>query len=127
MSLVTRSAAPYRFTIAGPDGKPVTAFAADQTKRLHFYAIRSDLNGFQHIHPVMAKEGVWAAHPAGLAPGSWRMFATFTPATGPGKGTAFVLSRTVTVTVPGSAATIPLPAASSATTVGGYTVTVKGA
>jgi len=41
-------AMPYRLTITGPDGKPVTGFAVDQTKKLHFYAIRSDLTGFQH-------------------------------------------------------------------------------
>lgn len=35
----------YRFTISGPDGKPVTAFALEQTRRMHFYAIRSDLTG----------------------------------------------------------------------------------
>jgi hypothetical protein len=114
----------YRFTVTGPDAKPVTAFAVDQTKRLHFYAIRSDLTGFQHIHPTMSKGGTWTAHLDTLAPGSWRMFATFTPDSGAGKGTAFVLSRTVTV--PGSASTTPLPAAAASTTVDGYTVTVKG-
>jgi hypothetical protein len=116
--------APYRFTVAGPDGRPVTAFRVEQTKRLHFYAIRSDLTGFQHLHPVMAEDGTWTARPAALAPGSWRMFATFTPAAGPGEGTAFVLSRPVTV--PGAATTRPLPAASSTATADGYTVTVKG-
>lgn len=117
-------AATYRFTVAGPDGKPVTAFTVDQTKRLHFYAIRSDLTGFQHIHPVMAGDGTWTAHLAALSPGSWRMFAAFTPGSGTGKGTAFVLSRTVTV--PGTAARTPLPAPAASARVDGYTVTVKG-
>jgi hypothetical protein len=116
--------AAYRFTIAGPDGKPITAFAVDQTKRLHFYAIRSDLTGFQHIHPVMANDGTWTAQLAGLTPGSWRMFATFTPGSGTGKGTAFVLSRNATV--PGTVTNTPLPVASVLAQVDGYTVTVKG-
>ena len=116
--------AAYRFTLTGPDGKPVTAFMVDQTKRLHFYAIRSDLTGFQHIHPVMAADGTWTADLAALAPGSWRMFATFTPGSGSGKGTAFVLSRTVAV--PGTATTTPLPAAAMSARADGYTVTVKG-
>lgn len=47
----------YTFRIVGPDGKPVTSFALDQTKRMHFYAIRSDLTGFQHVHPTMAADG----------------------------------------------------------------------
>lgn len=114
----------YRFTVDGPDGKPVTAFAVEQTERLHFYAVRSDLTGFQHVHPAMAEDGTWTASLDTLAPGAWRVFATFTPEDGPGRGTAFVLSRSVEV--PGAATRTPLPAAASSTTVDGYTVTVKG-
>ncbi|MGW6144754.1 hypothetical protein [Streptomyces sp. NPDC055140] len=115
---------PYRFTVTGPDGKPVTAFTVDQTKRMHFYAIRSDLSGFQHIHPTMAADGTWNADLASLEPGSWRVFASFTPDSGAGKGTAFVLSRTVTV--PGTGTETRLPAAAKTAEVDGYTVTVTG-
>ncbi|MGV9629015.1 hypothetical protein [Streptomyces sp. NPDC003487] len=114
----------YRFTVSGPDGKAVTGFALDQTKRMHFYAIRSDLTGFQHIHPTMAADGTWIADLASLTPGSWRLFASFTPDGGPGKDKDFVLSRTVTV--PGTATKTPLPAPATSTQVDGYTVTVKG-
>lgn len=114
----------YQFTITGPDGKPVTGFALDQTKRMHFYAIRSDLTGFQHIHPTLAADGTWTADLASLAPGSWRTFASFTPDAGSGKGTDFVLSRTLTV--PGSATKTSLPAPTSTTETDGYTITVKG-
>ncbi|MEV5480573.1 MULTISPECIES: hypothetical protein [Streptomyces] len=114
----------YRFSLTGPDGRPVTDFAVEQTKRLHFYAVRSDLTGFQHIHPTMAGDGSWTADLAALQPGSWRLFAQFTPKTGAGKGQDFVLSRTVTV--PGPAAPTALPKASTTTTVDGYTVTVNG-
>jgi hypothetical protein len=116
--------AAYRFTVNGPDGKPVTGFAVDQTKRMHFYAIRADLTGFQHIHPVMAADGTWTADLTSLAPGSWRMFASFTPDTGTGKGKDFVLSRTVTV--PGTTTKTPLPAGAGSAEADGYTVTVKG-
>lgn len=116
--------AAYRFTVTGPDGKPLTDFAVDQTKRMHFYAIRSDLTGFQHVHPTMAADGTWSADLSSLTPGSWRMFASLTPNTGTGKGKDFVLSRTVTV--PGDAAKTPLPAPATSTQVDGYTVTVKG-
>lgn len=115
---------PYRFTVTGPDGKPVTGFARDQTKRMHFYAIRSDLTGFQHIHPTMASDGTWTAGLSSLTSGSWRMFASFTPDSGSGKGKDFVLSRTATV--PGPAARTRLPAATDSTTADGYTVTVAG-
>ncbi len=114
----------YRFTVTGPDGKPVTDFAVDQTKRLHFYAIRSDLTGFQHIHPAMASDGTWRADLSRLSPGSWRMFAAFIPNTGAGKGQDFVLSRTVTV--PGNTAKVPLPAAANTAEVDGFTVTIGG-
>ncbi|MFG2792009.1 hypothetical protein [Streptomyces sp. NPDC048419] len=116
--------AAYRFTVTGPDGKPVTGFAVDQTKRMHFYAVRSDLTGFQHLHPAMAADGTWTADLASLAPGSWRVFASFTPAAGSGKDQDFVLSRTVSV--PGKATKTPLPAPAGSTQVDGYTVTVKG-
>lgn len=117
-------AAAYRFTITGPDGKPVTAFSVEQTKRLHFYAIRSDLTGFQHIHPTMASDGTWTAPLTALQPGIWRMYASFTPDSGPDKGEDFVLSTTTTV--PGTAPSTALPKASASTTVDGYTVTVTG-
>ncbi|MET8411334.1 hypothetical protein ABZV34_25060 [Streptomyces sp. NPDC005195] len=123
-TLTAGKQAAYRFTVTGPDGKPVTAFGVDQTKRMHFYAIRSDLTGFQHIHPTMSADGTWTADLATLTPGSWRMFASFTPDSGSGKGTAFVLSRTVSV--PGTASKTPLPAAGKTAEVDGYTVTVKG-
>ncbi|MFI9724124.1 hypothetical protein ACIHFE_31530 [Streptomyces sp. NPDC052396] len=122
--LPTGKAGDYAFRIMGPDGKPVTGFAEDQTKRMHFYAIRSDLTGFQHLHPVMAADGTWTAGLAALEPGSWRIFASFIPDSGAGKGKDFVLSRTVTV--PGAAKSTPLPAAASTAEVDGYTVTVKG-
>lgn len=114
----------YRFTITGPNGRPVTDFALDQTKRLHFYLIRSDLTGFQHLHPTMSADGAWTARLNALRPGSWRLFADFTPNSGPSKGTGLVLSRTATV--PGRAATTALPPPAPTTTVDHYTVTVTG-
>ncbi|MQS15513.1 hypothetical protein F7Q99_25390 [Streptomyces kaniharaensis] len=117
-------AAGYAFVITGPDGKPVTDFAVDQTKKLHFYAVRTDLTGYQHLHPAMAADGTWTADLAALTPGTWRLYTSFTPNAGSGKGTDFVLSRTVTV--PGDATTTPLPPASTTATVDGYTVTVQG-
>ena len=114
----------YRFDITGPDGMPVTDFAVDQTRKLHFYAVRSDLTGFQHVHPVMAENGGWTADLGALTPGRWRLYATFSPASGPGVGRDFVLSRTVSV--PGRAVAVPLPAAAPAVGVDGYAVTVGG-
>ncbi|WP_406110280.1 hypothetical protein [Kitasatospora purpeofusca] len=110
-----------RFTVAGPDGAPVTDFAVHQTKKLHFYAIRSDLTGFQHLHPDLAGDGTWTAALAALAPGTWRLYADFVPNTGP-HAAELVLSRTVTL--PGEAAPVPLPAPGATATADGYTVTL---
>ncbi|MCX4690147.1 FixH family protein [Kitasatospora purpeofusca] len=110
-----------RFTVTGPDGSPVTDFAVHQTKKLHFYAIRNDLTGFQHLHPDLAADGAWTAALAALAPGTWRLYADFVPNTGP-HAAELVLSRTVTV--PGEAAPVPLPAPGGTATADGYTVTL---
>ncbi|MET7288683.1 hypothetical protein [Streptomyces sp. NPDC005573] len=115
----------YRFTVTGPDGRPVTGFALDQTRRMHFYAVRSDLTGFQHLHPVMAADGTWTAEPASLAPGSWRVFASFVPASGAGKGKDLVLSRGVFVSGD-DRGTAPLPAPAASVRVDGYDVRVRG-
>ncbi|MFJ9948427.1 hypothetical protein [Kitasatospora sp. NPDC091207] len=116
-------AAGYAFTITGPDGRPVTDFVVHQTEKLHFYAVRSDLTGFQHLHPAMAADGTWTADLAALAPGNWRLYASFLPDSGPRKGGELVLSRTVTV--PGEAAVVPLPGPAGSTTVDDYTVTLR--
>ena len=123
-SLPAGAAARYRFSVTGADGMPVTDFAVEQNERLHFYAVRSDLTGFQHVHPVMAANGHWTADLAALTPGHWRLYATFTPASGPGAGHDVVLSRPLTV--PGRATAVALPAAAPAVEADGYTVTVNG-
>ncbi|MEV7211979.1 hypothetical protein AB0O31_02640 [Kitasatospora cineracea] len=115
----------YRFTVTGPDGRALTSYRPEQTKEMHFYAIRSDLSGFRHLHPVMSPDGTWTAPLADLPPGDWRMYASFVPGAGSGAGTGLVLSRTAAV--PGQAVPVPLPAAAASTTADGYTVTVAGA
>ncbi|MFD8479117.1 hypothetical protein [Kitasatospora sp. NPDC059673] len=114
----------YRFTVTGPDGKVLTEYQPEQTKEMHFYAIRSDLSGFQHLHPTRSADGTWTAPLAALQPGDWRMYASFVPGAGSGKGTGLVLSRTATVA--GQATPVPLPAAAATSTVDGYSITVAG-
>ncbi|MFF2039571.1 hypothetical protein ACFVVX_04025 [Kitasatospora sp. NPDC058170] len=126
-ALTPGAPAEYRFTVTGPDGRPLTAFGTDQTKRMHFYAVRSDLTGFQHLHPEMAADGTWTAPLAALAAGTWRVYASFVPDSGPGRGTGLVLSRTLDVPGEGAAAEAALPAATGSATVDGYTVAVEGA
>jgi hypothetical protein len=123
-SLPAGQQTPFTFRIAGSDGKPVTTFAPDQTKLMHFYLIRSDLTGFQHIHPTMAADGTWTAPVQALQPGSYRAYAAFIATDSAGKQTPLVLGDKLSVA--GTASTTPLPPASGTTQVDGYTLTVGG-
>ncbi|MGH3721230.1 MAG: hypothetical protein ACRDRI_20735 [Pseudonocardiaceae bacterium] len=113
---------PFRFQIQAADGAPVTAYEPDQTKLMHFYLIRSDLTGFQHIHPEPAGDGTWTAPVRALHPGSYRVYVSFIAKNGSGAAVPLVLSDRVTVA--GTAATTPLPPASTTTQVDGYTLTL---
>jgi hypothetical protein len=112
----------FRFQITGPDGKPVTAFEPEQTKLMHFYLVRLDLTGFQHVHPTMAADGTWTAPIKAAGPGTYRAYTQFITKGADGKPVALVLSKQVSS--PGTAADQPLPAASGTASVDGYTVTV---
>jgi hypothetical protein len=109
------------FTIVDKQGKPVTAYKPDQTKLMHFYLIRSDLTGFQHVHPTMAADGTWTAPIDKLHPGHWRMYASFIPS---GMTAPLVLGQKLII--PGTATKSPLPTPATSTAVDGYTVTVSG-
>ena len=123
-TLSPHAAVSFRFKIVNAMGMAVTAFEPDQTKLMHFYLIRSDLTGFQHVHPTMAADGTWSANLTSLTPGSYRAYTAFNAKNTADTTVAEVLSTAVTV--PGTGATTPLPAAASTTTVDGYTLTVSG-
>ena len=113
--------ASFRFRIQAADGSPVTTFELDQTKLMHFYLVRSDLTGFQHVHPTMAADGTWAALLGSVQPGSYRAYASFVVKGTAGAAVPLVLSRSLTVPG-GSAKPTPLPAPAAGTQVDGYTV-----
>jgi hypothetical protein len=70
------------FTVVGPDGEPLTAYDEAHERDLHLIAVRRDLTGFQHVHPVLdPATGEWSTELT-LDPGSWRMLADFVPAGG---------------------------------------------
>jgi hypothetical protein len=116
-------AAEFPFAIVGPDGEPVTAFEPDQTQLMHFYLVRSDLTGFQHVHPTMAADGSWTAPLGATQPGEYRAFVSFIIKDSAGKARSLVLSSAVTV--PGDAPVTPLPAPATTTQVDGYTLTLS--
>jgi len=114
---------PVTFTIT-KEGKTVTQFDPQQTKLMHFYLIRDDLSGFQHLHPTMDTSGTWSVTTQARTGGNYRIYVQFLPHAD-ASGGALVLSRPITIG--GSPApSTTLPAASSTTTIDGYTLTVGG-
>jgi hypothetical protein len=118
--LAAGTATPVTFRILGPDGRPVTAFDDRHEEDMHLIAVRRDLSGFQHVHPVLGPDGDWAV-PLALTPGTWRVFADFTPSD---DGTNRTLGADLAVG--GAYAPEPLPAASRTAEVDGYTVVLTG-
>lgn len=111
---------PVSFAIL-KDGRAVTGFDTEQTKKAHFYLIRSDLSGFQHLHPTMAADGTWSAQPSMLAPGDYRLYVQVVPA---GAKEPVVLSRAATIA--GESMPEALPPASITTTADEFTLTLSG-
>ena len=109
--------ATWRFRIVDCNGDPVRTFTRDQTKFLHLIVVRSDLTGYQHLHPALAPDGTFSVPMTLRAPGRYRAMADFT--TG---GRRYVLGTTLTA--PGAARAVPLPAAATQARTGGYLVTL---
>ncbi len=107
------------FAITGPDGAPVTSYEEEHGKNLHLIAVRRDLTGYQHVHPVLDADGRWSAAVV-LDPAQWRLFADFTPTGGPS------LTLGADVVVPGSYEPVPTPPPSRTVRVDGYEVTLDG-
>lgn len=90
-------------TVRDSADAPVTTFDVEHEKRLHLIVVRRDQTGFQHVHPVMDKRGTWRAD-VHLTPGSWRVFADFTPTGGPALTLGTDLAVPGTTTQPTSSA-----------------------
>ncbi|MGI5289043.1 hypothetical protein ACQEVF_37655 [Nonomuraea polychroma] len=110
----------FRFTVTGPDGKPVTDYEVEHDKKLHFIVVSRDLGSFQHLHPAEAGGGVWSVDLTLPEAGTYRAFADFVP-TG---GQALTLGTDLTVA--GEFAPKALPKVSRTAEVDGYTVTLDG-
>jgi hypothetical protein len=110
-----------RFQIVDSAGMPVTKYTVDQTKLLHFYVVRDDLRGYQHLHPELTA-GTWTIPVTFTMPGPYRLYTDSEP-TGP-EGTATHIVLSAPFTVPGVYAAQALPEASTTSRVDGYTVTL---
>ncbi len=112
--------AAVEFRVLGPDGGPVTEYTEDHGEDLHLVAVRSDLTGYQHVHPDLGDDGTWRA-PLTLTPGSWRLVADTTPAA---SGTDLALTGDLQVA--GDYDPRPLPEPAAVAEVDGYTVVLTG-
>lgn len=114
----------FQFRLLGPEGLPVTAFDPEQTKLMHFYLIRADLTGFQHVHPTLASDDTWTAPTTPVSAGTYRTYVQFVAHSNAAAGT---LTLSAPFTAGGLAtAPAPLPAPSASTTVDGYTLALRG-
>ncbi|MFI7124864.1 hypothetical protein ACIBQ1_04175 [Nonomuraea sp. NPDC050153] len=112
--------AEFRFTVSGPDGRPVTDYQVQHDKKLHFIVVSRDLASFQHLHPVLGGDGVWSVPLRLKEPGAYRVFADFAPAGGSG------LTLGADVLVAGEYAPRAAARVSRAATVDDYTVYLRG-
>ena len=120
LDLATRSLArgrtgELRFRILGPDGRAVRDFEVEHTRRMHLILARTDLSGFQHLHPRMDADGTWSTPVRLPDAGGYRVFADFRAA-----GAKRTLAANLPVAGPFAARPLPAPAPLART--GGYAV-----
>ncbi|MER7080055.1 hypothetical protein SAMN02982929_02046 [Saccharopolyspora kobensis] len=112
--------ADYRFRILGPDGAAVTSLAEVHGKRIHLIAVRRDLTGFWHLHPVESGDGTWTV-PLELAEaGQYRVFIDFQPDGAAG------LTLGADLAVAGDFQPRPVPDVAAVSEVDGYEVVLDG-
>ena len=111
---------PFTFRIVDTRGRTVRDFDVEHTKRLHLIAVRRDLTGYQHVHPVQAPDGSWSVPLRFDRPGVYRVYADFT-AHGSEKTTL-----ATDVFVAGDFQPQQIPAPTTRVSVDGYDVALKG-
>ncbi|MFI7110157.1 hypothetical protein ACIBK9_27870 [Nonomuraea sp. NPDC050227] len=119
-SLKPGEPADFRFSVTGPDGRPVTDYQVQHDKKLHFIVVSRDLGSFQHVHPEMSADGIWSVKVTFPEAGGYRAFADFAP-TG---GAALTLGADLAVA--GDYQPKPLPETGRTSKVDGYEVTLDG-
>jgi hypothetical protein len=116
---------PLRFTVRAPDGAVVTRFETVHDKQLHLIVLRTDLTGYQHLHPVLGPDGVWSTPLTLPAPGAWRIFADF--ATIAADGHRVDDTASAQLNLPGAFVPVVMPGPASSVSVDGVEVTMEGA
>ena len=100
------------------DGAAVTDYEVAHEKELHLIVVRTDMAGFQHLHPVLDGD-TWRTDVA-WQPGEWKVYADFTPA----GAEAQVLTEDLTVS--GQGTSVNRHDTVRTVRVDGYEVTLRG-
>jgi hypothetical protein len=85
----------WRFRIIGCDGSPVRHFDRENTKLLHLIVVRTDLAGYQHLHPTLESAGTFAVELHIARPGTYRAITDFVT-----DGRKYVLGTNLSATGP---------------------------
>ncbi|HJS92663.1 MAG TPA: hypothetical protein VJ741_00265 [Solirubrobacteraceae bacterium] len=108
----------WRFQVVGCDGKPIRHFDRDNTKLLHLIVARTDLSGYQHLHPTLGSDGTFTIDVSTARPGIYRAIADFVI-----DGRKYVLGTNLTA--PGPVHSIPLAPPSLKGQTDGYAVELQ--
>ncbi|HKO28584.1 MAG TPA: hypothetical protein VJU80_14080 [Solirubrobacteraceae bacterium] len=117
-TLTAGATSTWRFQIIGCDGKPIRDFDRDNTKLLHLIVARTDLSGYQHLHPTLGSDGTFTIDVSTTRPGTYRAIADFVI-----DGRKYVLGTNLTA--PGRVHRIPLPPPSLEGQTDGYAVELQ--
>ena len=117
-TLTAGASTTWRFRINGCDGKAVRHFDRDNTKLLHLIVVRTDLSGYQHLHPTLGSDGTFTIELQTARAGSYRAIADFVI-----DARKYVLGTTLTA--PGPVRSIPLAAPALEGAVDGYDVELQ--
>jgi hypothetical protein len=110
--------ATWRFMLTDCKGNALHDFEPENGKRLHLIVVRSDLTGYQHLHPTLADDGTWSVRFATPRAGRYRAIADFVI-----DGRRYVVGTTLTV--PGTSADAPIPEPSLRASADGYDVELQ--
>jgi hypothetical protein len=117
-TLSADGATTWRFRIIACDGHPIRHFDRENTQLLHLIVVRTDLTGYQHLHPSLSSDGTFTIRLRTDRPGTYRAITDFVI-----DGRKYVLGTNLTA--PGTAHTAPLPAPALEVHADGYAVELQ--
>jgi hypothetical protein len=112
------ASATWRFRVTDCTGGAVTGLEPENGKLLHLIVVRTDLTGYQHLHPRRHRDGTWSVDLRTPRAGSYRAIADFVI-----DGRKYVVGTTLRV--PGAARDAALPAPSLRARADGYDVELQ--